>query len=52
MGEEWRGEERGGGRDPFRDLHFGIISTFVNVKIVRFAVIVNKDRKYSYEKSG
>ena len=28
----------------FRDLHFGIMSTFVNVKIVRFAVIVNKDR--------
>ena len=27
-----------------RDLHFGIMSTFVNVKIVRFAVIVNKDR--------
>ena len=28
----------------FRDLHLGIMSTFVNVKIVRFAVIVNKDR--------
>ena len=28
----------------FRDLHFRIMSTFVNVKIVRFAVIVNKDR--------
>ena len=28
----------------FRDLHFSIMSTFVNVKIVRFAVIVNKDR--------
>ena len=31
----------------FRDLHFGIMSTFVNVKIVRFAVIVNKDRNNS-----
>ena len=31
-------------RGAFRDLHFGIMSTFVNVKIVRFAVIVNKDR--------
>ena len=29
----------------FRDLHFGIMYTLVNVKIVRFAVIVNKDRK-------
>ena len=28
----------------FRDLHSGIMSTLVNVKIVRFAVIVNKDR--------
>ena len=28
----------------FRDLYFGITSTFVNVKIVCFAVIVNKDR--------
>ena len=28
----------------FRDLHFGIMSTFVNVKIVRFAIIVKKDR--------
>ena len=37
MVEEWR--------DAFLDLHFGIMSTFVNVKIVRFAVIVNKDRK-------
>ena len=36
--------EGGGGRDAFRDLHFGIMSTFVNVKIVRFAVIVNKDK--------
>ena len=44
MGEEWRG----GGWDAFRDLHFGIMSTFVNVKIVRFAVIVNKDRKKEY----
>ena len=25
--------EGGGGRDAFRDLHFGIMSTFVNVKI-------------------
>ena len=31
-------------KGAFRDLHFGIMSTFVNVKIVRFAVIVNKDR--------
>ena len=28
----------------FCDLHFGIMATFVNIKIVRFAVIVNKDR--------
>ena len=46
MGEEWRGRSGGGGaRDAFCDLHFGIMSTFVNVKIVCFAVIVNKDRK-------
>ena len=32
-------------KGAFRDLHFGIMSTFVNVKIVCFAVIVNKDRK-------
>ena len=32
----------------FRDPHFGIMSTFVNVKIVRFAVIVNKDRNNSH----
>ena len=31
-------------KGAFRDLHFGIMSTFVNIKIVRFAVIVNKDR--------
>ena len=29
-------------KGAFRDLHFGIMSTFVNIKIVRFAVIVNK----------
>ena len=34
-----------GGADAFRDLLLGIMSTFVNVKIVRFAVIVNKERK-------
>ena len=38
------GSNRGGVEGAFRDLHFGIMSTFVNVKIVRFAVIVNKDR--------
>ena len=36
------GEGKG---DTFRDLHLGIMATFVNVKIVRFAVIVNKERK-------
>ena len=36
-------------KGAFRDLHFGIMSTFVNVKIVRFAVIVNKDRNMNIE---
>ena len=36
----------------FPDLHFGIMSTFVNVKIVRFAVIVNKDRNNLNLKRG
>ena len=38
------GSNGGGVESVFRDLHFGIMSTFVNVKIVCFAVIVNKDR--------
>ena len=36
-------------KGAFRDLHFGIMSTFVNIKIVRFAVIVNKDRNKQTE---
>ena len=45
LGNNEKGVGGGGGGDAFRDLHPSIMSTFVNVKIVRFAVIVNKERK-------
>ena len=41
MGQGWRE----GGGDALRDVHLDMMSTFVNVKIVRFTVIVNKERK-------